>query len=212
VRLLSGLVIGFSGLAALLLVATFVLPWAAGYGYAATFFYAYESACPGKSEPLTEDSYRVFLLNRGCTLEKAIDDLASDYRKTPERLLALYKGDAKAESADEVMVTDAVRAELKRSFKPFGLARHCAPGEICNEGLSPFWGDDAVSRIFAKAGDLYLSHAVPVFYDGLGTGAQHMATLLATGPLARGLLFVVYATGAAILLNILWGLLRRAAS
>jgi len=218
-KALTGLAVGALGLASLIFAATFILPWAAGYGYAATFFYAYDNACPDKSKPLTEDNYRVFLLNRGCTLEEAAIDVAKEFPSystirpmTPERVVALYRGDEKPQTADEVMVTDVIRAELKRSFKPFALSGNCKPDEICNEGLSHFWGNDAISRIFAKAGDLYLSYAVPVFYDGLGAGAQHMAAILASGPLAKGLLFVFYAIGAAILLNIVWGLLRKAVS
>ncbi|KAI94277.1 hypothetical protein T281_11890 [Rhodomicrobium udaipurense JA643] len=211
-KILSGLAVGALGLGSLVLAATFILPWAGGYGYAATFFYAYDYACPGKSAPLTQDNYRVFLLNRGCSLDDAAQDLAREYRKTPERVMALYRGEAQPQSADEVMITDAIRAELKQSFKPFALAANCKPGEICNEGLSPFWGDDVVSRLFAKAGDLYLGYAVPMFYDGLGMGAHHIAAVLASGPLAKGVLFVVYAIGAAFLLNFVWGLLRKAIS
>jgi hypothetical protein len=146
-------------------IGVFGLPAAAGYGYAVIFYPGYDQqfVCSGhRNDPVTADDYRVFLLNRGCTLQDAIQEIAKEEGKDPRRLTALYRGEAGPGSADEVIELDALRAELDRSFKPFPDTGGCPPGQYCPPNT--FWGDDIIGRLFANVGHNYLYYALPIFF------------------------------------------------
>lgn len=198
---------GVALIASVLALAVLALPAVGGYVYAVLLFPAYDQSEPCKSrkaDPVSEDDFRVYLLNHGCTVREALGGLAREFRIDPGRLLALHSGAQQPRSADEVSAWDAVQASL-RQFKPFASAAACPP--YC---LSDFWGDDVVSQLFQRAFDSYFIVATPIFYEALAVGAAHIAGAAQQGPLAQGFLYFGYLIGFGVLASAIWAALKRA--
>jgi hypothetical protein len=179
------------------------LPAIAGYGYAVLMLPAYDqtASCEKeKADPIRADDYRVYLLNHGCTVEAALQGIGKDLSVNPARLMAFYKGETRPASADEVSAWDAALAML-RTFKlsPAGSG----------DGLSSFWGDDAISRQFERLGERYTLTATPIFLSALDLGASHIAGIMQQGKAAEGGLYIAYLIGLAILATALYDLLKR---
>lgn len=188
--------------AGVLMLVVVALPAAVGYGYAVIMFPAYDqsSSCQGrKADPIREDDYRVYLLNRGCNVQEAMEGLGKENQMAPARLMAFYRGKALPVGA-ETGAWEDVQAQLSE-FKAFSIAR---------DGLSEFW-DDPISRLFALAGQKYFEVAAPIFFGAIGDGASHIAGIVQLGPLAQGLLYIgVSMLGLAIVASALYCLLKQA--
>jgi hypothetical protein len=197
------------GIAGVLVFAVLVLPAAAGYGYALAMLPAYDqsASCKDqKADPIREDDYRVYLLNRGCNIQKAMEDLGGEVHIESERLMAFYRGELKPSSADETIGWDAVQGSLK-TFKSFSATDDCPPD--C--GMSGAGGgSDPISRMFDGAFQKYLEIALPIFLGAIGMGASHVAGIMQQGPLAQGLLYMAYVVGLAIAASALYDLLKQA--
>jgi hypothetical protein len=199
---------GWTGLVLAILavgVVLIALPFAAGYGYAGILYPAFDAGCPLKDDAKRgHDDFRVYLLNRGCTIGDALAGIAADlnYSKGVDRLRGLVDGTQKPESGDEDSARNAAVEQLHR-FKPF--ASQCPPGDLCP---SDFWGDDVISNLFHLLGDKYATYATPQFLSGLELGADQLSSVTEMGPLAKGLLYLFYVVVLAVLGSAAYDMLK----
>lgn len=196
-----------------------VLPFVLGYLYAWIWVLPYTSVCKSSllESDFAADDYHPYLLNHGCRADDEIRRYVRDWfgsldkedptfelfpasKRPPnpqdkvdaaaERAVLIFHGKAKAQSLDEIALTEGVRSDLSH-FRSFHFAsQDCEPGAYCD--LSTFWGNDVVSRVFAWVSGKYLSFAEPLLLKGIELGAVQVAAVWEEGPLLRGGLLIVY--------------------
>lgn len=210
------------------------LPFALGYLYAWTWVLPYTNVC--KSSLLESDftaaEFHRYLLNHGCAADDDIRRYVLDWyasldkelfvggpkppgtpqeqvAATAARAILIFHGKAAPQSVSDTLLVDAVRSHLSQ-FHSFHFSNQdCEPEAYCPR--QSFWGDDAVSRLFAWLGDRYLFFAGPLLLTGIDLGAVQVASVWEEGPLLRGGLLIAYtlATGvlaAALLEFVKWRL------
>lgn len=194
------LFLGFCWISAIIMIGI-IVPGALGYGYALTFFSSYEYACPKpdeqKNTPISGDDYRIYLLNRGCSLDEMMAEMGREYGIDPQILKALYLGTAEPQTSNQVMLQGVVR-EQAYQFKPF-------PGD----NTPNYEADDAVSRLFHNAIDQYMIKVTPIFLGATAIGAEHITSIWRMGPLARGMIYLAYIIGLGILGAAIYDLMKR---
>lgn len=184
-----------------IIIVGMIVPAALGYGYALTFFSSYEYACPRqpeqKNDPIPADDYRIYLLNRGCTLDAMMGEMGREYAIDPQVLKGLYLGKADPQSSNEVMLQGVVR-EQAYLFKPFP-----------SDNRPDYGTDDAVTQLFNNAIDFYMLKATPLFLSAVAIGAEHITAIWRMGPLARGMIYLAYIIGLGILGAAIYDLMKR---
>jgi hypothetical protein len=130
------------------------LPPAGGYGYAIMALPLYGQICKNATisgvfdGEMSAEDYRVWLLNRGCTVDTALRDVIADLNldsplksvspgKTtldPVKYTEYYNGRSRPANADEARWLDILRTEMK-SFKPIHLhlPQNLQPGSGDND-------------------------------------------------------------------------------
>jgi hypothetical protein len=172
------------------------LPFALGYFYAWTWVLPYTSVCKSSllESNFTAEEYHIYLLNHGCDVDDEIRRYVRDWyagypqdkvEASTKQAVLIFHGNAKFQSADDVILADAVKSYLSR-FRSFHFAEE-----------DSFWGDDVVSQFFAWLSGKYLAVAGPLLLIGIDLGAVQAAAVWEEGPLLRGGLLIAYtlATG-----------------
>ena len=180
------------------LVACF--PGTAGYAWAIAWLPVYGTVCHLNKifgPDVSRDGYRIFLLNRGCDVDKAIQQIvtaASDLSVDPAKIVAIYHGTSRAETADEYLAMDRVESGLREYAGSAPITDNCTGGYCAIPAPS---NEDFVTK---WAGE-YMSYARSQFLYTAKDGADYIASLLRMGPLVQGLVYIAY-LGAVLLLAI----------
>jgi hypothetical protein len=171
------------------LVACF--PGTAGYAWAIAWLPVYGTVChlnKISGPDVSRDGYRVFLLNRGCDVDKAIQQIvtaASDLSVDPAKIVAIYHGTSRAETADEYLAMDRVESGLREYAGSAPITDNCTGGYCTIPAPS---NEDFVTK---WAGE-YISYARSQFLYTAKDGADYIASLLRMGPVVQGLVFIAY--------------------
>jgi hypothetical protein len=179
------------------LVACF--PGTVGYAWAMAWLPIYGTICHvdrvfGSS--VSPDGYRIFILNRGCDVDAAIRQIvatATDLSVDPGRIIAIYHGTARANTADEYLAMDLVHSRLHKYAGATPSTANCTP----HCAIPDDSGDDPV----AKWVSAYRSYARTQFFYTATDGADYIASVLRMGPIVQSAVFLAY-LAAAIYLGI----------
>lgn len=212
----------------------YVLPGLLGFLYALLWLPVYGGVCglgEGSggifSAPVSADGYRVFLLNKGCDLQTVRRGVVSRYAGTTTdsaSLLALLDSNEPARTSDQVMILDAVKAELRtwtpidmclyeptRNASPSGtgfpevedILRRSLEGIDCTyRGTQPYFSDDMIGRLFGWIAEGYLAHARRNLFSAVNGSVDVLVPLINQSPVIRGGLFLLYALIALVVGNL----------
>jgi hypothetical protein len=175
-------------------------PGTAGYAWAIAWLPVYGTVCHVNNvfgSNVSRDGYRIFLLNRGCNVDAAIRQIvmaASDLSVDPEKIVAIYHGTSRAETADEYLAIDRVESGLREYAGSAPSTDNCAGGYCAIPGPS---SEDFVTK-WASA---YVSYVRSQFLYTAKDGADYITSLLRMGPFVQSLVFTVYLTAVLFLLT-----------
>jgi len=170
------------------------VPGTAGYAWAITWLPLYGTVCHVDrvfGSAVSRDGYRIFLLDRGCDVDAAIRQIvgsAADLSVNPDRIIAIYHGTARANTADEFLAMQIVRRRLREYTGAAPGADNCTPR--C--AISDTSGDDLITKLINGYG----SYAQAQFLYTAKDGADYIASILRMGPIAQGAVFLTYLTAA----------------
>ncbi|WP_442753446.1 hypothetical protein ACNHKD_10565 [Methylocystis sp. JAN1] len=194
------------GLAWVLLLGAglYLAPYVVGYGIALGGYVPYGVVCNTKDDlfsgKIDLDDYATFLMNRGCKYDEEIKRLLADYKNVDAQYVSdlVRNPNLRGRSADEIMVTDAVKATARKFKAPLGGG--CGPASDADYcGLAGNFNDDLVSRAFRSLGDAYLGFFLPRMSDSIFEGAAALVDVSRKGPVFGAALFVAYALALLIL-------------
>jgi hypothetical protein len=177
--------------AAVLIALVACFPGTAGYAWAIAWLPVYGAECHVDKifgSNVSRDGYRIFLLNRGCDVDAAIRQIvaaASDLSVDPGKIVAIYHGTSRAETADEYLAADRVESGLRDYAGTAPSTDNCVGGYCTIPGPS---SEDFVTK-WAGA---YFSYARSQFLYTTKDGADYIASLLRMGPVAQGLMSIAY--------------------
>jgi hypothetical protein len=175
-------------------------PGTAGYAWAVAWLPVYGTVCHFDrifGPNVSRDGYRIFLLNRGCDVDTAIRQIvtaASDLSVDPGKIVAIYHGTSRAETADEYLAFDRVESGLREYASAAPSIDDCVGGYCTIPSPS---SEDFVSR-WASA---YASYARSQFLYTAKDGADYITSLLRMGRVVQGLIFIAYLAAALFLLT-----------
>ena len=174
------------------------LPGAAGYAWAIAWLPVYGAVChPDKvfGSSIGRDGYRIFLLGRGCDVNATIRQIvtASGLDVDPAKIIAIYNGAQRPETADEYLAIDKVRSGLTEFAGAAPRDNECTPDGYCK---IPASSDEGFVARFAGA---YLSYARSQFRFTTEDGADYITSLLRMGRIAQGILLLCYLAIALVL-------------
>jgi hypothetical protein len=175
-------------------------PGLAGYAWAITWLPVYGTECHFNKifgSYVSPDGYRIFLLNRGCDIDKAIQQIvtaASDLTVDPGKIVAIYHDTSRAETADEYLAIDRVESGLREYAGSASSTDNCVGGYCTIPGPSN-------ENFVIKWASEYVSYARSQFLYTAKDGADYIASLLRMGPVVQGLALIAY-LAAALLLGI----------
>jgi hypothetical protein len=182
-------------------------PGTAGYAWAIAWLPVYGTVCHVNNvfgSDISRDGYRIFLLNRGCNVKVAIRQIvmaASDLSVDPEKIVAIYHGTARAETADEYLAIDRVESGLREYAGSAPSTDNCAGGYCSIPGPS---NEDFVTKWTGA----YFSYVRSQFLYTTKDGADYIASLLRMGPVVQSLMFIVYLAAALFLVTRLFYVAR----
>jgi len=175
-------------------------PGAAGYAWAIAWLPVYGTVCHVNNvfgSDISRDGYRIFLLNRGCNVDTAIRQIvtaASDLSVEPGKIVAIYHGTSRAETADEYLAIDRVESGLREYAGDALNADNCAGGYCAIPGPSS-------EGFLARWASAYASYARSQFLYTAKDGADYVASLLRMGPVVQGFMFIAYLAAVLFLLT-----------
>jgi hypothetical protein len=170
------------------LVASF--PGTVGYAWAMAWLPIYGTICHVDKvfgSDVSPDGYRIFILNRGCDVDAAIRQIvatATDLSVDPGRIIAIYHGTARANTADESLAMDLVHSRLREYAGTRRSADNCTP----HCAIPDDSGDDPI----AKWVNAYRSYARTQFFYTATDGADYIASILRVGPIVQSAVFLAY--------------------
>lgn len=176
----------------LALVALVIAPTAAGYAWAIAWLPGYAVVCHidkvfGPS--ITADGYRIFLLNRDCDLDTAIEKIAVENGMDPGKLVAMYHGTYPKSkfSAEDVLELNVLQFSLRKFALPVTQREPCPPGQLCGP-----WARDIVTDILDNIVGRYGPYAQNSFFGAVNDGADAIANILRQGPIFQALVIAFY--------------------
>jgi hypothetical protein len=194
---------GLQKLALLVAIVTALVgffPGTAGYAWAIAWLPVYGTVCHVDkifAPSVSRDGYRIFLLDRGCDIDTAIRQIvmaAADLNVDPGKIIAIYHGTSRAETADEYLAIDRVESSLRDYAGSAASTDNCAGGYCSIPGPS---SEDFVTK-WASA---YFSYMRSQFLYTAKDGADFIASLLRMGPVVQSLMVIVYLAAALFLVT-----------
>ena len=175
-------------------------PGTVGYAWAIAWLPAYGTVCHFDKifgSNVSRDGYRIFLLNRGCDIDPAIQQIvaaATDLSVDPGKIVAMYHGTLRAETPDEYLAIDRVESGLREYAGTTPSTDNCAGGYCAIPGPS---SEDFVTKWVSA----YASYARSQFLFTAKDGADYIASLLRMGPLVQALMFMAYLAAVVFLVS-----------
>jgi hypothetical protein len=200
-----------AGIGVVLYGALLVAPFVAGYLYAGAMWPAFDYSChePEKADAYSRPDFHLYLLNRGCSLDAALPDVATDVQLPggADRLKQFLKGDARPQGADETLEFDAAKQDLSR-FRTPPSNKDCGRfGELC---VSSYPADDFLSNTLGDLGKRYGAYLEPNFWSAVSDAAEALASFAAGGVAMRGILYVAYLVMVGVIASALWEAIKSA--